>query len=117
MHQIRGIVPPLTTPFDAGEDISEHILRAEVRHLIERAGVYGLAVGGSTGEGHTLSLDELRLSVAAAVEEAAGRVPVIAGIIVDSTRQAIERGRALSTSTSPRCRSPPCTTCSSPTTK
>ena len=96
MNPIRGIVPPLTTPFDANEDISEHTLRAEVRHLIERAGVHGLAVGGSTGEGHTLSVDELRRSVAAAVEEAAGRVPVIAGIIVDSTRQAVERGRALS---------------------
>ena len=96
MKSIRGIVPPLTTPFDANEDISEHTLRAEVRHLIERVGVHGLAVGGSTGEGHTLSVDELRRSVAAALDEAAKRVPVIAGIIVDSTRQAVERGRALS---------------------
>jgi 4-hydroxy-tetrahydrodipicolinate synthase len=85
----------MATPFDANEDLDEGVLRAEVRYLIEEVGVHGLAVGGSTGEGHTLSTDELRRAVGAAVEEARGRVPVIAGIIVDSTRQAVERGRAL----------------------
>jgi 4-hydroxy-tetrahydrodipicolinate synthase len=85
----------MVTPFDANEDIDERALRADVRYLIQEAGVHGLAVGGSTGEGHTLSTGELRHIVGAAVEEANGRVPVIAGIIVDSTRQAVERGRAL----------------------
>lgn len=42
-----------------------------------------------------MSPEELRHLVAAAVDEVAGRVPVIAGVIVDSTRQAIERGRAV----------------------
>ena len=96
MRRIRGIVPPVTTPFDANEDLDEAALRAEVRYLVEEIGVHGLAVGGSTGEGHTLSTDELYRAVGATVEEVRGRVPVIAGIIVDSTRQAIERGRALS---------------------
>ena len=95
MTHIYGIVPPLVTPFDEREELDEAALRAEVRHLIERVGVHGLAVGGSTGEGHTLSTDELRRIVGAAAEEARGRVPVIAGIIVDSTRQAVERGRAV----------------------
>ncbi len=92
---IFGIVPPMTTPFDANEELDERVLRAEVRYLVEEAGAHGLAVGGSTGEGHTLSTDELRRAVGATIEEARGRVPVIAGIIVDSTRQAVERGRAL----------------------
>ena len=93
--KIYGIVPPMATPFTADESIDEAALRAEVAYLIEEAGVHGLAVGGSTGEGHTLSTDELRCVVASAIEAAAGRVPVIAGIIVDSTRQAIEKARAL----------------------
>jgi 4-hydroxy-tetrahydrodipicolinate synthase len=92
---IYGIVSPITTPFDSNEELDEAALRADVRFLIEKAGVHGLAVGGSTGEGHTLSTQELRTSVAAAIEEARGRVPIIAGIIVDSTRQAIERGKAI----------------------
>ena len=96
MNKLFGIVPPITTPFDSNEDVDEGMLRAEVCYLIEEAGVHGLAVGGSTGEGHTLSTDELRRAVGAAIEEARGRVPVVAGVIVDSTRQAVERGRALS---------------------
>jgi 4-hydroxy-tetrahydrodipicolinate synthase len=95
MTRLYGIIPPMTTPFDGGEDLDERALRADVRYLVEEAGVHGLAVGGSTGEGHTLSVDELVRAVGVAVEEARGRVPVIAGIIVDSTRQAVERGRAL----------------------
>jgi len=92
---IYGIVPPMVTPFDAEGEIDERALRADVRYLIEQAGVHGLAVGGSTGEGHTLTAGELRYIVGAAVEEARGRVPVIAGIIVDSTRQAVTYGRTV----------------------
>ena len=92
---IYGIAPPMATPFAADESIDEAALRAEVRYLIESAGVHGVAVGGSTGEGHTLSTDELRRVVGSACDVADGRVPVIAGVIVDSTRQAIEKARAL----------------------
>ena len=88
--KIQGIVPPMATPFKADESIDEALLRAEVNYLISAAGVHGLAVGGSTGEGHTLTTDELRCVVGAAIDAAAGRVPVIAGIIVDSTRQALD---------------------------
>jgi 4-hydroxy-tetrahydrodipicolinate synthase len=95
MTQLAGIIPPLVTPFTADEAVDEAALRADVRYMIEQAGVHGLVVGGSTGEGHTLTTDELRLVVGATVEEARGRVPVLAGLIVDSTRQAVERVRAL----------------------
>ena len=90
---IRGIVPPMTTPFSAAGAIEEAAFRAEARFLLD-AGVHGLAVAGSTGEGHALSTGEVCRLTAIAVEEADGRVPVVAGIIVDSTAQAIERGRA-----------------------
>ena len=93
--KIQGIVPPMATPFRADESIDEASLRAEVEYLISSAGVHGLAVGGSTGEGHTLTTDELRCVVGAAIDAADGRVPVIAGIIVDSTRQALEKAQAL----------------------
>ena len=60
---IYGIIPPITTPFDNNEEMDEVALRADVRFLIEKAGVHDLAVGGSTGERHTLSTQELRNSV------------------------------------------------------
>ena len=89
-----GIIPPMTTPFDGAGELDEGAVRAQTRWLIE-AGVHGLAAGGSTGEGHALDQDELRRLVATVADEAAGRVPVIAGIIVDSTRDAIRRGQAV----------------------
>jgi 4-hydroxy-tetrahydrodipicolinate synthase len=92
---IGGIIPPLVTPFRADGTIDEQAHRAEVRHMVERAGVHGLAVCGSTGEGHTLSTDETRRIVGWTVEEVRGRVPVIAGIITDSTQSTIERAKAL----------------------
>ena len=90
---IRGIAPPMTTPFSADGGIDEAAFRAEARFLLD-AGVHGLAVAGSTGEGHALSTEEVCRLTAIAVEEADGRAPVIAGVIVDSTAQAVERGRA-----------------------
>ena len=94
-REIFGIVPPLTTPFDENEEVDEQTFRADVGYMVNEASIHGLAVGGSTGEGHTLTTDELRRLVATAVSEVDGRVPVVAGIIVDSTRQAIERGHAV----------------------
>lgn len=85
----------MVTPFDAEGSIDEQAHRAEVRYLIEKARVHGLAVAGSTGEGHTLSTEETRKITAWTVEEAQGRVPVIAGIITNSTQAAIDRGRAV----------------------
>ena len=94
MSQFRGIIPPLVTPFDVEGRIDEAAHRRDVRFLAD-CGVHGFAAGGSTGEGHTLDTDELRLLTGAAVEEAAGRAPVIAGIITESTKQALERARAV----------------------
>jgi len=94
-ESIFGIVPPMTTPFRPDDTIDEAALRAETRYLIEAARVHGLAASGSTGEGHALSTDEVRRVVAIVTEEARGRVPVIAGIITDSTASAVERGLAV----------------------
>ena len=59
------------------------------------ARVHGLAVAGSTGEGHALDTDEVRRIAAIVTQEARGRVPVVAGVIADSTRGAIARGLAV----------------------
>lgn len=93
--ELFGILPPMVTPFQAGtEELDEVAFRSEARVLLD-AGVHGLTVGGSTGEGHTLSIEESCRVTRAAVEEAGGRVPVVAGIIRDSTRDVIAYGRAL----------------------
>lgn len=95
VEHIKGIIPPIVTPFRADGSIDEELHRREVRYMVETARVHGLAVCGSTGEGHTLSTDECRDLVAWTMEEVGGRIPVIAGIITNSTVAAVERGRAI----------------------
>lgn len=91
---VDGILPPMVTPFRDDESIDEAGLRSEARFMLN-AGVHGLCVGGSTGEGQTLSIEETCRITEIALEEANGAVPVIAGIIRDSTRDVIAYGNAL----------------------
>lgn len=92
--ELMGIIPPMTTPFRANGDIDLKLVRPQVDWLVTE-GAHGLAAGGSTGEGHALEAGEYHDLMAATCEAAAGRVPVVAGIIVDSTRAAIQRGKAV----------------------
>ena len=92
--ELRGIIPPLATPFTSEGELDEEALRAEIGHLLDR-GVHGLTVCGSTGEGHTLSVEETVRISEIAVEESRGRVPVVTGIIRDSTREVIRYGEAV----------------------
>lgn len=91
---LHGVIPPLVTPFDRNEELDEAAFRDETRHCLA-AGVHGLTVTGSTGEGHTLTVEESVRVAELALEEAGGRVPVVSGIIQDSTRAVIRYGRAL----------------------
>ena len=93
--RIYGIVPPMITPFRADDSLDEEAIRGETRYLIETARVHGLAVSGSTGEGHAMTTAEVRRVTELVIDEARGRVPVITGIITDSTASAIERGKAV----------------------
>jgi 4-hydroxy-tetrahydrodipicolinate synthase len=92
---LRGIIPPVATPFtEPAQDLDEDALRTELRYFLE-VGVHGLTVCGSTGEGQTLSVEESVRISEIALEEARGRVPVVCGIIRDSTREVIRYGQAL----------------------
>lgn len=91
---LRGIIPPMTTAFGADGEIDEGATRAQVNWMADQ-GIHGLAVGGSTGEGHVLDRDEFFRLIEIVTDEVAGRLPVIAGIIVDSTREAVRRGRMI----------------------
>ena len=91
---VRGIVPPVVTPFDADGSVDLDLLCRDLDVLVE-AGVHGIAVCGSTGEGHALDPSEALAITAASVNHVAGAVPIIAGVIADSTRAAVERGKAV----------------------
>lgn len=94
VSKLKGVIPALTTPFDSAGEINETQFRKQIDFML-RKGVHGICCGGSTGEGHTLDIDEFRRLMQITVEQVAGRVPVVAGIIVNSTREAIRRGNAI----------------------
>ncbi len=91
---LNGILPPLSMPFDDEGNLVKGALKAQVDFMID-SGVRAVVVGGSTGEGHTLSSSEFVDAMTEAYEATDGRVPFIAGLIVQSTREAIERVKAL----------------------
>ncbi len=95
MKSIYGIVPPAVTPFDSEGRVDAKLLHTDIHYLVHTANVHGIAVCGSTGEGHTLTTEETKQITEVAIEAAAGKVPVITGIIADSTRSVIERGQAV----------------------
>jgi 4-hydroxy-tetrahydrodipicolinate synthase len=85
---LRGSFVALVTPFRDGK-VDEAALRSLVRWQLDK-GTDGLVPCGTTGEGATLLADEAVRVVRACVEEARGRVPVVAGCGTNSTAATID---------------------------
>ncbi|WJY22753.1 4-hydroxy-tetrahydrodipicolinate synthase [Fontisubflavum oceani] len=83
----KGSMPALVTPFANGA-VDFDALKKLVEWQIAE-GSTGLVPVGTTGESPTLSHDEHEQVIAAVVETAAGRVPVIAGAGSNNTVEAI----------------------------
>jgi 4-hydroxy-tetrahydrodipicolinate synthase len=84
----KGSLVALITPF-INETIDEKAFRKLVSWQIDE-GTDGLIPVGTTGESPTLSHDEHKRVVELCVDEANGRVPIIAGAGSNSTAEAIE---------------------------
>src|ERR1700744_6513226 len=85
--RIQGSIPALITPMRGGK-VDEQAFRKFVNWQIEQ-GSHGLVPCGTTGESPTLSHDAHMRVVEICVEEAPGRVPVIAGAGSNATAEAI----------------------------
>lgn len=83
-----GSIPALVTPFRDGA-FDEAAFRALVDWQIEE-GSSALVPCGTTGETSTMTIEEHNRVVAVCIEQAAGRVPVIAGCGSNDTRIALE---------------------------
>jgi len=92
---LTGVIPPLVTPFTADGSIDEAAFRKLIRFNLDKK-VHGVCPGGSSGEGHTLTIDEFKRLMEITAAEVAGEVPIVAGIISNSTRDAINRAKAIS---------------------
>jgi 4-hydroxy-tetrahydrodipicolinate synthase len=88
MAHFEGIIPAVTTPFDASGAIDEAALERNVTAYLD-AGVHGLVANGTMGEAGSLSAAERRAVVGAIARAAGGRVPVIAGVSAGTPSAAI----------------------------
>src|SRR5665213_2207922 len=93
----RGFVgcgTALVTPFRKDLSLDEEVMRKLVRRQIE-AGINFLVPCGTTGESPTLTHEEHLRVVAITIEEAKGKVPVLAGAGGYNTRHVIEMAREI----------------------
>ena len=86
-----GSYTALITPFSNGR-VDEDAFRKLVEFQIE-SGTHGLVPVGTTGESPTLSHDEHDRVIELCIEQAAGRVPVIAGAGSNATAEAVRLAR------------------------
>ncbi|HEY5939559.1 MAG TPA: 4-hydroxy-tetrahydrodipicolinate synthase, partial [Gemmatimonadales bacterium] len=94
MTRLQGCGTALVTPFTEPGAIDFPALRALVDWQIAE-GIDFLVACGSTGEAQTLDDTERQRVVAAVVEVAAGRVPVMAGATSNDTSRAVEETRRM----------------------
>ena len=94
MTAFEGCGTALVTPFGSGGEVDYRALGALVEWQIAQ-GIDFLVPCGSTGEAQTLDDRERERVVAAVVETAAGRVPVVAGATSNDTRRAVDETKRM----------------------
>jgi 4-hydroxy-tetrahydrodipicolinate synthase len=111
--RLAGCGTALVTPFGENGELDEPALRAFVDWQISE-GVHFLIPCGSTGEAATMSLEEHRRVVEITVEQADGRLPIVAGAGSNDTRKAIALSKEMKSAgathllhTSPMYNKPP----------
>lgn len=92
MRPITGSIVALVTPMHENGSVDYPTLRKLVDwHIAE--GTDCLGVVGTTGESPTVDVEEHREIIRVSVEQAKGRVPIMAGCGANSTVEAIELAR------------------------
>lgn len=92
MNMLTGSLVALVTPMLEDGSLDLAGLRRLVDWHVEQ-GTDALVMVGTTGESPTVSPEEHCLLIRTAVEQAAGRIPVVAGTGANSTAEAIELSR------------------------
>ena len=86
----RGVMPALTTPMTANDQIDLDLFEKQVDRQI-LAGATGVIIGGSLGEASVLTIPEKEQLIHAACSVTAGKIPVLLNIAEGNTAAAIEQ--------------------------
>ncbi|MGA0897706.1 MAG: 4-hydroxy-tetrahydrodipicolinate synthase [Burkholderiaceae bacterium] len=92
MNPIVGSLVAIVTPMKADGSLDLDAFRALIDWHVA-SGTHGIVAVGTTGESPTVDVDEHLKLIEVAVEQAAGRIPVIAGTGANATAEAIELTR------------------------
>ncbi len=92
-YRFSGCIPANLLPFTADLQIDEPAYRKHIRWLADAKGVTGIVANGHAAEVSSLSREERKRALAIALDEVAGKVPVIAGVYSDGTLEAVQLGR------------------------
>src|SRR5262249_18624321 len=88
MKKYTGIIPAASLPMLADQSIDENGLRRFVRWLASHDGVTGILTNGHAGEVFALLHEERARVTRIAVEELAGKIPVISAVNCEGIREA-----------------------------
>jgi 4-hydroxy-tetrahydrodipicolinate synthase len=86
-------MPANLLPFTADLAIDEPGYRKHLRWLADAPGVTGIVANGHAAEVSSLTRDERRRTLAIALDEVAGKVPIVAGVYCDGTLEAVDLAR------------------------
>jgi dihydrodipicolinate synthase/N-acetylneuraminate lyase len=86
--ELKGIIPPLTTPFTKNGDVFEAGLRRLLDFQVEK-GVHGLFICGTYGSGPIMTVEERKQVQEIVVDQARGRLTVVAHVGTASTAQSV----------------------------
>ena len=88
LQALRGVIPAIVTPFGTDGSVDLTATARLTRWLVD-SGVHAIMTTGGTGEFPHLDRSERRELARAVVQEAGGKVPVIAGTAACSIREAL----------------------------
>jgi 4-hydroxy-tetrahydrodipicolinate synthase len=92
MSDFHGVFPYLVSPVSDDGKVRAAVLARLCEDLLNK-GVHGLTPLGSTGEFAYLNSEQRTAIVRTTIEAAAGRAPVIAGVVSTSTADAVAQAR------------------------
>jgi dihydrodipicolinate synthase/N-acetylneuraminate lyase len=91
MFKMKGVVPPMMTPFKENGDVDYESLKTLVEFLKKE--VDGLFITGSYGAGPMMNMEERKRVTEICVENAGGEIPIIVMVGSTTTRDSAELTR------------------------
>ena len=91
--RFHGCMPANLLPFTADLALDESAYRAHLRWLADTPGVTGIVANGHAAEVASLDREERKRTLGIALDEVAGKMPVVSGVYSDGTLEAVDLAR------------------------